>query len=122
MDSQSWFTALNILVTIVVGIILRNQIKSQKAIIDSYKDFVSAINPLVALQLKDAEIEQVKKNMSNDIQTLQKQVSELALYANHIIEYTEKTSKDVNYGFDRDSFISNTLPSCRTILETHRDL
>ena len=57
MDSQNWFTIINIVTTIVVGVILARQIKSQKAIIDNYKDFVSAINPNVALQLKDIEIQ-----------------------------------------------------------------
>lgn len=120
MDSQNWFIIVNIIVTIVVGIILKNQIISQKSIIDSYKDFVSAIDPKTALSLKDAEIEQIKKNMSNDILTLQKQVSELSFYVNHIIEYGEETSKEIALDFDRDSFITNNLPSCRTILDSYK--
>ena len=122
MDSQNWFTIINIVTTIVVGVILAKQIKSQKAIIDSYKDFVSVINPTVALQLKDAEIQQIKKNMSNDIQTLQNQNSELSFYVNHIINYLEETSKEVDISFDRDSFITDTLPSCRSILNSHKEL
>ena len=122
MDSQNWFTIINIVTTIVVGVILAKQIKSQKAIIDSYKDFVAVINTTVALQLKDAEIQQIKKNMSNDIQTLQNQNSELSFYVNHIINFLEETSNDVDISFDRDSFISDTLPSCRNLLNNHKEL
>lgn len=122
MDSQNWFTIINIFTTIVVGVILARQIKSQKAIIDSYKDFVSAINPTVALQLKDAEIQQIKKNMSNDIETLQTQNTELSLYVNHIIKFLEDTYKEVETDFNRNSFITDTLPSCRNLLNNHKEL
>lgn len=122
MELQDTLISLNILTTLVVGYFLRSQIKSQKEIIANYKDFVSAINPSTALQLKDAEIEQIKKNMSNDIQTLQKQVAELSFYVNHIIEYGETTSNETDSVFDRDAFITNTLPSCRTILDSYKRL
>ncbi|MET3046595.1 hypothetical protein [Flavobacterium covae] len=122
MDSQNWFAIINILTTIFVGVILARQIKSQKAIIDSYKDFVSVINPTVALQLKDTEIQQIKKNMSNDIETLQTQNTELSLYVNHIIKFLEDTYKEVEVDFDRDSFITDTLPSCRNLLNNHKEL
>jgi hypothetical protein len=122
MDSQNWFIIANIIVTIVVGVILRNQIISQKTIIDKYKDFVSVIDPKTVLSLKDEEIQQIKKNMSNDIQTLQNQNSELSFYVNHIINYLEETTKEVDIKFDRDAFISDTLPSCRSLLNNQKDL
>ena len=118
MDMQSWFIVVNIVVTIIVGVVLREQIKSQKSMIDNYKGFVEAIDPKKALALKDEEIEQIKKNMSNDILTLQNQVSELSSYVNHIIDYGESISEEADYNFDRDAFITNNLPSCRSILST----
>lgn len=121
MTLQDWFILINFITTIIVGVVLSTQIKSQKSILDSYKDFVSAINPNVALQLKDIEIEQTKKNMSNDIQILQKQVSELSYYVNHVIEYAETTNKEIDFNFDRDSFITNNLPSCRALLDSHKE-
>ncbi len=119
MTLQDWFTLVNFITTIIVGILLSTQIKSQKSILGNYKDYFSVTNPNIALQLKDAEIKQIKKNMSNDIQTLQKQVSELSAYVNYIIEYGETTSKEIDFNFDRDSFITNNLPSCRTILDSY---
>lgn len=120
MDSQNWFTLLNILVTVIVGVILRNQIKSQKSIIDSYKDFVSVIDPKIVLGLKEEEINQIKLNTSNDIQVLQKQISELSFYVNHIISHGEESSKEIGITFDRDSFIRDVLPSCRNLLNFHK--
>ena len=116
MDWNLILIGVNIVVTIIVGYILKSQIKSQKTIIDKYKDFANVIDPKKAIALKDVEIEQIKKNMSNDIQTLQIQVSELSSYVNYIIEYSENIDKEINYNFDKDSFITNNFPSCRAIL------
>ncbi|MDI6047536.1 hypothetical protein [Flavobacterium yafengii] len=116
MDGNAFLILANIIITLVVGCILKVQIKSQKTIIDKYKDFADVIDPKKALSLKDVEIEQIKKNMSNDILTLQSQVSEFSSYVNYIIEYGEETSQEINYNFDKNVFITNNFPSCRSIL------
>ena len=122
IDYQNLFALINIIVTVIVGCVLGNQIKSQKSIINSYKDFATVIDPKKALLLKDEEIKQIKKNLSNNINTLQNQNSELSFYVNHIIEYLENTSKEINTSFDRDSFILDNLPSCKNILNNHNEL
>jgi hypothetical protein len=60
--------------------------------------------------------------MSNDIQTLQNQVSELSSYVNYIIQYGEETSQEVDYNFDVDAFITNNFPSCRNVLSSQIEL
>lgn len=116
--SQDYLIIINIIITLIVGGVLLSQIRAQKTIIDKYKDFANVIDPKKALSLKDVEIEQIKKNMSNDIQTLQNQVSELSSYVNYIIQYGEETSQEINYTFDVDAFITNNFPSCRNVLNS----
>jgi hypothetical protein len=118
MELQQWLIIFNIIATIGVGFILRNQIISQKTIIDKYKDFVSVIDPKTALHLKDKEIEQIKKNMSNDILTLQTQLSEMSNYVNYVINYLEQQNKEIPINFNKDVFITENMPSCRNILNS----
>ena len=116
MDSQNFLVVVNILVTVAVGIILLRQISAQKSIMDRYKDILSVLDTKAILSLKDEEIKQVKKNMSNDINILQTQVSELSTYVNHVFDVAEETVKESDFNFDRDAFINTNLPNCRDLI------
>jgi len=117
MDWNLILITANILTTLVVGCILRSQIKSQKTIINNYKDFADVIDPKKALSLKDDEIIQIKKNYSNDIEILQKQVYELSTYTNHVLNHFENQAIEIEMPneFIKDSVIINNMPSCRNL-------
>lgn len=117
MDSQSFLIVVNIIITLIVGVILIRQISAQKSIMDRYKDYLSVTDTKTILSLKDEEIKQVKKNMSSNIEILQTQVSELSIYVNHVLEWADETTKNIDYNFDRDAFINTTLPNCKNILD-----
>ena len=118
MDSQI-LIGLNILVTVGVGVILRRQIKAQKSIIDKYKDFADVIEPQKALSLKDDEILQIKKNYSNDIEILQKQIFELSNYTNHVLNFFEAQAIEMKQPneFIKESVVINNMPSCRNLFD-----
>jgi hypothetical protein len=42
---ETFLIITNIILTAIVGVVLRRQIKSQKALIDKYKDFADVIDP-----------------------------------------------------------------------------
>jgi hypothetical protein len=118
MDSQI-LIGLNILVTVGVGVILRRQIKAQKSIIDKYKDFADVIEPQKALSLKDDEILQIKKNYSNDIEILHKQIFELSNYTNHVLNFFEAQAIEMKQPneFIKESVVINNMPSCRNLFD-----
>lgn len=117
MDWNLILIVANIITTLIVGCILRGQIKSQKTIIDKYKEFADVIDPKKALSLKDYEIGQIKKNYSNDIEILKKQVHELSTYTNHVLDYFERQAKEneIPDEFIKDSVVINNMPSCRSL-------
>ena len=41
MDSQSFLIVVNIIITLIVGVILIRQISAQKSIMDRYKDYLN---------------------------------------------------------------------------------
>lgn len=121
MDSQI-LIGLNILATVVVGYILKRQIASQNQIIANYKGYIESADATKVIKLKDEEIEQIRKNLSLDINTLQRQVSEMSVYINHTFSKYEDMAKDINEPdlFDRDSVIFNIMPSCQQILDSDK--
>jgi hypothetical protein len=118
MDWSSILVIGNIISTFIVGYILRSQIKSQKSIIENYKDFASLIDPKKVLSLKDDEIAQIKKNYSNDTEILQKQIYELSNYTNHVLNVFEKQAKEMGMPneFIKESVVINNMPNCRNLL------
>lgn len=117
MDIQNILTLVNIIVITVVGIILRNQVSTQKTIITNYKDYITSIDPKKVLSLKDDEIMQIKKNYSNNIEILQKQVYELSNYTNYVLNHFESVSNDIGEPkeFDKEAVINNNMPNCRNL-------
>ena len=120
MDSQSIFIILNIIATVVVGIILKRQINSQNQIIANYKGYIESTDATRVIKLKEEEVEQIKKNLSLDINTLQRQVSEMSVFINHVFNTYQDMADDMNEPnlFDRDSVIFNIMPSCQQVLDS----
>lgn len=110
---------INIITIAVVGVILFNLNKSQKSIIQNYKDYISSIDPNKALSLKDVEMEQIKKIYSNDIELLQKQVHELRNYTNYILNHFESVAEDLGEPseFNKETVINNNMPNCRSLFD-----
>ena len=121
MDSQI-LIGLNILATFVVGYILKRQIASQNQIIANYKGYIESTDATRVIKLKDEEVEQIKKNLSLDINTLQRQVSEMSVFVNHVFNTYEDMAKDMGEPdlFDRDSVIFNIMPSCQQVLDSDK--
>ena len=121
MDSQI-LIGLNILATFAVGYVLKRQITSQNQIIANYKGYIESTDATRVIKLKDEEVEQIKKNLSLDVNTLQRQVSEMSVFVKHVFNTYEDMSKDMGEPdlFDRDSVIFNIMPSCQQVLDSDK--
>ena len=121
MDLSSILIIVNIIATIVVGYILTTQIKSQSSIIGHYKDLVNSLGYQKNISLRDDHIKQVQNNMGYDLKVLQKQNEELAIYVDHVFNVMEGMGQDSDEPFDRESVISNNMPSCFSLISLKRD-
>ncbi len=119
MDGQAWLQIGSIATTIIVGIILAKQIKSQKQLIEQYKGYIEAVNPEKVITLHERQISQIESINSKTIEELRTQVLELGLYANHIIHSYERTAKNLNEPdlFNRIAVINRNMPNCAAVLE-----
>jgi transcriptional regulator with PAS, ATPase and Fis domain len=112
---------VNILATIYVGYILHKRVKSQKELLQSYKDHLSVLDPKKSLFLKEQEIKQMSKlnNLNKDITT--KQMSELIFYMEHILNHFEDEAKSIGEEqlFKKETIIRNNMPSCLNLFNLH---
>lgn len=70
---------------IVVGLILRQQIKSQKSVINSLVLLAQATSPEKIIAFQDRELKQIESIMSRDIDLLQKQNYEFINYISQLL-------------------------------------
>lgn len=76
-------TLVIVVVNILIGIILIRQIRSQKQVINIYKDLISAVSPEKIVALQKREVEQLNNIYSTDIKDLNIQTYQLARFVVH---------------------------------------
>jgi hypothetical protein len=122
MTNAEIFTLISIGTTVIVGIILRQQIRSQKQIIDKYKGFVEATDPDKIITLHKREVEKIEQGMKADINELKTQVIELAQYVNYILDDYARMAKNIGQpelftDNDRAALINRNMPHCAGVLD-----
>jgi hypothetical protein len=111
-------TAIIVLTNIIIGVILKRQIKSQSEIINHYKGLVKATDPTKMIMLHEKEVQKITESMNSNIQELRSQVIELGNYTDEILNQYERIAKSIGEPelFNRDLVVLNNLPSCRGLL------
>ena len=96
----------------------------QKTIIEKYKGLVDAVDPSKIIQLHKTEVEKLKELNSSDVNKLQTQVLELALFVDSTIRLNESMAKSINEPelYNRDTIISMNMPSCAGVLQNIRNM
>ncbi len=118
MNPTIYLPIISIIATVIVGVILSKQIKTQKEIINGYKGLVDSVNPDKIIKLHDREIDKIKADMSFDINELKTQIFELATFADEIIEGFQDILKTAKVEEDfRKASIEESMPHCRKLLE-----
>lgn len=121
---QGVLILISIGTTIWVKIILKKQIKSQNAIIESYKGLVDATNPDKIIALHEKEIAQIKRMADGDIELLKTQVIELGRVVTHQIEEFERWARNIGQPelFNRITYINNNMPHCSRVINVILEL
>ncbi len=112
-------TTVIVITNIIVGVILWQQIRSQKSLIKKYKGYVEALSPDKIIALHDKEVEQLKKTYSFDEQQLKTQLLELAIYVDYHLTDLYKT--DTDFSIDRQTHINRNVPHCSKLLQSVND-
>jgi hypothetical protein len=110
---------LSIIVNVLVGVILYNQIKSQKALIEQYKGYVEAVNPEKIIKLHDRQIELITSLNNQSQSQLKQQIFELGWFAVHqltIFERSAKSVNDPNFFYSTNATIQRNMPNCVNVL------
>lgn len=118
MNNQ-WLEIVSIATTIIVGIILARQIKSQKQLIEQYKGYVEAVNPEKVIALHNRQIELITSLNNQTQQELKQQVFELGWYVNHILARNEASVKSINdptFFYSSADVIGRNMPNCISVL------
>lgn len=108
------------LAIIVVGFILKNQIQSQKEVIEAYKGLVDATNPDKIITLHKTEIEAMERTFSKNYEEIKKQTLELARFVGYGLARDERSAKsigDPSFEFDINRVIRRNMPSCVAVLD-----
>lgn len=117
MDTTTIQTIIIVLVQLIVGLILRQQIKSQKQVIGTFKQVVDSADNINTLH--NTEIEQLKKVTSFDKDQLQIQALEMGIYIdNHLTHLYSTYTPD---SIDRETHINRNLPHCSKFIKNIHD-
>lgn len=117
-------TGVPTIAILIVGLILANQIRSQKTLLSKYKEYIEAVNPEKIIALHKREVEQLEATLTNDIKTLRGQVIQMAYYIDHDISHLEQMASTLDDPdiFNRDSHINRNLSDCAGILQKVREI
>jgi hypothetical protein len=119
MNGQTWLEIGSIVTTIIVGLILARQIKSQRQLIEQYKGYVEAVNPEKVIKLHERQIEQLNEVNTKIVSQLQTQIIELGTYVDHTLNGYQKIANgfpDEPGLFNRSAVINLNMPSCSGVL------
>ena len=124
METQ---TIIIVVANIIIGGILLQNIRSQKQIINRYKELMEATDPDKIITFQKREIEQLTNITTTDIQELKIEVYQLASFAVHCIEQFEKNNKTLAYLgkpelFNQVAWINLNMPNCAKIINEIQEI
>lgn len=119
MDTQIVQTILIIAVQLIVGGILLQQIRTQKQIINRYKEVIESTDNIIALH--NRELEQLKKVTEFDKEQLQNQALEMGIYIDNHLTRLYSIPIDIPDIIDRETHINRNLPHCSKFIKNIHD-